>query len=57
MPTNPDLLLLARAFVQQLVTLDQVSDLLREFERDESSSLSLLLKGAEFWRTIRSKSC
>jgi serine/threonine protein kinase/Tfp pilus assembly protein PilF len=44
MSTNPDLLLLARAYVQDLVTVDQISELLRELDRDESASISGLLK-------------
>lgn len=44
MPTNPDVLLLARALAKDLVTADQVSELLRELERDEAVSISVLLK-------------
>lgn len=44
MPAADELRILARAYANELVSVDQISDLLRELGKDDSTSLSLLLE-------------
>lgn len=44
MPAADELRVLARAYTNQLVSVEQISDLLRELGKDDSASLSLLLE-------------
>ena len=44
MPAADELRVLARAYTNQLVSVEQISDLLRELGKDDNASLSLLLE-------------